>query len=103
VVRDPNGRFVKGVGGGGKSPGRPKRATEEKLFEQFKRGITVEDIDAIRAALVKRASRGDTGAAKLIFEYLFGPPKQQVELSGSGGGPIEIRTVEVVKPADDGE
>jgi hypothetical protein len=78
----PNGRFAPGNQlAKGRAPGRPSRPVEERLFEQFKKGIKVDDIDAVTAAMLGRAKEGDVKAARLIFEYLFGQPRQVADMN----------------------
>jgi hypothetical protein len=38
--------------------------------------------------------------AKWVYGQIDGPPKQDVEISGAGGGPIEIRTITAKLPED---
>jgi hypothetical protein len=78
----PNGKFAPGNQvGKGRASGRPPRPVEEKLFEQFKRCVKAGDIEAIGGAMLDKAKTGDVKAARLIFEYLFGQPRQIVDMN----------------------
>ena len=83
--RDEKGRFAKGNPGG---PGRPTRETEQYFIELFRDCVSDDDFRAVVDALVRAAKRGNTSAAKMILDYLMGPPKQKAEVSGEAGGPI---------------
>jgi hypothetical protein len=49
------------------------------------------EIRAILNKLVERASKkGDTKAARLLFEYAYGKPNQNISVTGEDGGPIKV-------------
>jgi len=69
--RDARGRFLPGNSGG---PGRPPAASVHEHRAALVNAVTPDDIRAVARMLVDRALEGDVGAAKLLFERLFGPP-----------------------------
>ena len=69
--RDPRGRFAKGNAGG---PGNPFSKQVGKLRSALLQAIKPADVVAVVTSLVKAAKEGDTGAAKVLFDRLFGPP-----------------------------
>jgi hypothetical protein len=68
-------RFQKGNPGG---PGRPRGSYVDKL-----KHIRDDDGDAILAAVVKAAKKGNITAARLIIERTEGLPVQPIEHGGS--------------------
>ena len=62
--RANNGRFAKGNSGG---PGNPHAARVPKLRSALLEAVTVEDIQAVIAALMKQAKEGDVAAAKELL------------------------------------
>lgn len=68
--RDARGRFLPGNSGG---PGRPPSASVHEHRAALVNAVTPDDIRAVARMLVDRALEGDVGAAKLLFERLFGP------------------------------
>ena len=89
--RDENGRFVKGHDGG---PGRPKRSTEEKYLAALSRRVTIRDWEKIVDVAVARAKTGDATARTWLSDYLMGKPVQRQEVTGAGGGPVQIQNIE---------
>lgn len=53
-----------------------------------KKKIDGERAYLVRLALFRNAIRGETQAQKIFIEQLQGRPRQSVEVSGPGGGPI---------------
>lgn len=77
-----------GVRLGGRQKGTPNKATTE-LAARFR--AFVEDPKAVeRMRREYRAGNLNPMLVKLFFEYAYGKPKEQVELTGRDGGPIEI-------------
>ena len=77
MVREKNGQFAKGNGGG---PGRPPKAREERYKEILKGAVTYSQWRKIIKKLADKAERGDIQAAKLLFEYLVGKPTQELQI-----------------------
>ena len=78
-------KFKKGKSGNPK--GRPPKLPGlDKLLDEVlgeeKEGKTAAY--AILAALRSRATKGDVQAAKVLFEYGYGKPKQSVDVTSSG-------------------
>ena len=87
MVRDKNGRFVKGNGGG---PGRPKKEREVRYYEIMQTACTFADWKAICKKATEQAKRGDSVARKWLSDYLMGAPTQKHELTGADGGNLVI-------------
>ena len=94
MTRDEKGKFVKGHPGMG---GRKPKSHEEKVLEAVSRACSPADIQAIMEKLVSKAKTGNIQAAKIVLAYAIGMPVQKTEITGAGGGPVEIREIEVVK------
>ena len=94
MVRDENGRFVKGNSGG---PGRPPKKREQRYLEIAKGTITYKQFRALIEDTYKRAMRGDSQARKILFDYLLGSPTQRHEHSGPDNEPMKIQMIEVIK------
>jgi hypothetical protein len=80
--------------------GRPKhwRALSELLRDELAKKHLSSDLtnyEIIVQMLVAKAVRGDQKAAELVLAYAEGKPAQSVALTGLGGGPVEIKTIEV--------
>ena len=69
--RDARGRFAPGNSGG---PGRPPSASVHEHRAALVAAVSPADIQRVAKMLVDKALAGDIGAAKLLFERLFGPP-----------------------------
>ncbi len=87
MVRDSQGKFVKGNGGG---PGRPKKAKEERYYEILVSTVTFADWQAIIKRAVSDAKKGDTSARKWLADYLIGPPVERKEITGADGDTILV-------------
>ena len=85
--RDASGKFVQGNKA---SPGRPPKEREEKYREIFNTTITFARFARIVDKLGQKAEKGDTQAAKILFDYLIGPPVQRNEHTGADGGQLVI-------------
>jgi hypothetical protein len=48
---------------------------------------------AIAKKLLARAKAGEVKAIQLVAERVQGKPKRQIELSGPGGGPLDINNM----------
>jgi hypothetical protein len=67
------------------------RAAILRALERRSRVAQVEALDEIAEKLVALCMGGeDLGALKELGDRLDGKPKQQIEASGEGGGPIVI-------------
>lgn len=81
--RDAGGKFVKGHKPVGKrSPGRPKRKTEEKYLRWMFARVKKADWDIIVDSTIARAKSGDNVARQWLSDYLIGKPKQPIEVEG---------------------
>jgi hypothetical protein len=49
-----------------------------------------EAIDALAERLLKKVEEGDVSAIKELGDRLEGKPVQATEITGSGGGPLEV-------------
>jgi len=80
---DPEtGRFLSGNTGG---PGRPQ-GYRQTLAEAFLNAITVEDMQAVAAVMLKKARGGDTRAAQLILDRFVPKAATTLEVRAPGGG-----------------
>ena len=95
--RDENGRFVKGHNGG---PGRPKKKREARFLEITLSACTFTDWREIVKKAVEQAKAGDATARKWLGDYLQGPPVQRTELTGAGGGAIQLIGIDPDGDAD---
>jgi hypothetical protein len=93
-----NKPFPKGVSGNPK--GRPKiipllnDVIAEIVNEPSGKKADQTKIEAVIYNLTKRAIDGDNAAAKILLEYAYGKPKQQIELTGD----LEINSPSYVLP-----
>lgn len=83
-VRDDKGRFVKGSPGG---PGRPPGSLNLLTICRQKaeaEGVDLESVlwSAIKA-MAKRAIKGDHQTAKILFERLAGPVRQEHDITSA--------------------
>lgn len=96
--RNGNGQFAKGHSGN--PNGRPKkgRALSDLLRtagnKSHGEGITRKR--ALAEKIWEMALDGDLSAARLIYEYVDGKPKQRHEHAGNDGGAIQHTITEVV-------
>ena len=91
MVRDSNGRYVKGQTGNPK--GRPRKEREVEYYRVLQFRCTIEDWQAIIDKAVADAKRGDAVARKWLADYLIGPPVERKEVTGDSGGPIVLKVV----------
>ena len=91
---------------GGKRPGagRPPGAKSAKTLE-IESAARKYAGDALKAlvhvALKGEAEGSRVAAATALLDRGYGRPRQSVELSGNGGGPLAVSvTHEVIDPAD---
>ena len=97
--RKSNGQFAEGWKGG---PGRPKRATEERYLRWTVGRVKRADWITIVDVAVARAKAGDHQARQWLSDYLMGKPKQLMEVTGAGGGPIIVVSWDdTAKPSED--
>jgi hypothetical protein len=95
----------KSTGRGGRRPGagRKKGRVSEKKREIQE--MCREHADAALKALLKVATKGRSEGARVmairtLFEFGFGKPRQAVEVTGGGGGPVHVKvTHHVVDPS----
>lgn len=77
--RNPDGTFKKGhklacAHKAGRKPG------DKALLEKFKASISGKDMKIITGQLITKCKSGNLAAIKLLFSYLFGLPKQTVDI-----------------------
>ena len=65
----------------GNNGGRKPKADEQKLIEKL---TPMED--KAHAALKQALEEGKPWAVKLFFEYLYGKPRQSVDVTSEGAG-----------------
>lgn len=102
----PNKETQFKAGESGNPKGKPKgiknRSTVARTWLEAKKVIvnpltklseelTMEDI--ITLMQIKQAAEGDTAAYKALLDSAYGAPKQNLEMTGEEGGPIETVTV----------
>lgn len=66
------------------------RAAIMRALEERSRVAQVEALDLLAEKLLASCDEGDMAALKELGDRLDGKPKQQIEASGEGGGPIVI-------------
>jgi hypothetical protein len=75
----------------GNKGGRPSKAEEQKLIDKL------SPLEPLAHAKLKEAIEGGKDwAVKMYFEYMYGKPKQQTDLT-SGGEPLEFSLKDVIK------
>lgn len=82
------GTFPPGVSGN--PNGRPPKgySITEMMREMLANKPDVKE--AIGAMIAAKAMEGDPTAIKTLWNYMDGMPKQGVELTGEGGGPLQV-------------
>jgi hypothetical protein len=68
---DSRGRFTEGNAGG---PGNPHARHCARMLEMFRNSITDEEMYGLCRVLFERASGGDMGSLKMIWQYKLGKP-----------------------------
>lgn len=94
--RDAKGKFVKGnkIGNNNhSSPGRPKKAREERYYQITQSACTFADWKLIVKKAVSQAIRGDSAARKFLADYLLGPPPKELRITGARGDALLIEYV----------
>ena len=81
--RGPRGRFAKGNPGG---PGNPYAKRTGDIRNAFVEAVTLDDVQAIVRALVRKAKKGDVIAAREVFDRLVGKATIMVEPGDDAGG-----------------
>ena len=66
--RDDGGKFTSG----NQAAAGSRRGQAHELREWFRNAVTEEDLQAVAAALVSQAKQGDTRAAALLLDRLYG-------------------------------
>ncbi len=97
MVRDKNGRFVKGNGGG---PGRPKKEREVEYYRILQFRCTPDRWQKIIDKALEQAERGDAAARKWLADYLIGPPVERKEVTGADGGDVIVKIISGVTYED---
>ena len=73
--------------------GNTNATKSKKFYDAIDRAIAQDDGKRLRDAaekLLDLAASGEAWAVKELGDRLDGKPKQQIEASGSGGGPLII-------------
>jgi hypothetical protein len=91
--RDTSGRFLAGNKFG---RGNPHAAAVARLRSALLRTVKPADIRSMIKALLGRARKGDTAAAKLVLEYTVGRPVQT-----AGGEPGDVPLIKVLRVSAD--
>jgi hypothetical protein len=76
ALRGPDGRFVKGTGGG---PGRKPKVQELAYLDHFKKAVTPASFEKASRKLLALALDGDVNAIRLLFAYALGNPVQRID------------------------
>ena len=71
--RDKFGQFLPENPGG---PGNPYARRVAALRKAMQAAVTDDDIQAVTRALIEKAKKGDTAAARLVFQYALGKPQE---------------------------
>lgn len=79
--RNEKGQFTKGNPGG---PGRPRREVEARNLQLFWATVSDEDWQAVVAAMIKQAKRGNVAAAQWLGNYHMGKPQDSVDITSNG-------------------
>lgn len=83
------GRFGKGNKLG---KGNPNNRKAQQLRNALLKSVDRQDVLDVMAAMVKKAKEGDTNAAKIVLDRLFGKPRLAVSIETEGNGTtIEVR------------
>lgn len=82
-------------GQSGNPGGRPKKSRE--LEELIREALTMPDgrnkaVERLLGIMAEGEDKDSIAAAKLLKAYGYGNPRQQVEVTGEDGGPLEIAT-----------
>lgn len=77
-------------GQSGNPGGRPKKKLLDEVLEELLAAGDSKECYAIGRALLKKARKGDSKTAQLVAERTQGKPRQPVEHTGPGGGPIQV-------------
>lgn len=90
-IRDEKGRFIEGVSGN--PNGRPKGISitdlVRKELEKAPEGQQITYAQAFLKKLLHKAIiEGDHATQKLIWNYMDGLPRQNIELTGKDGMPL---------------
>ena len=98
--RNIEGKFVTGnqcsVGNASSGDSRAKEL-KKALYD----AVTKEDIKAIAEALATKAKKGDTAAAKELFDRLWGRAKQDIDVEHSGAITFTQALSKATKGAED--
>jgi hypothetical protein len=70
--RDKFGQFLPKSPGG---PGNPYARRTAALRKAMQEAVSDDDIQAVTRALIEKAKKGDTAAARLVFQYALGKPQ----------------------------
>ena len=79
--RDEGGKFTSG----NQAAAGARRSRAHELRSWFRDAVTEEDLQAVAAALVAKAKEGDTRAAALLLDRLYGRVRREPVTLPSGG------------------
>lgn len=80
IERLANGKFMKGHKGL-PGAGNPHAAKVEALRKAMYAAVDKNDLKAVFTKLLLEAKNGNVKAASLLFAYLLGRPKEQIEVN----------------------
>ncbi len=81
MERDGQGRFA--AGHANISPGRPRRAVEEKYHKALVGQVGLAEWQAIILVAVAQAKAGDPVARAWLANYLLGKPRERLDVSSA--------------------
>jgi hypothetical protein len=76
--------------------GKTKKALQDRLITDLLGPYAPRAAKEVGAQLDSDDPKDRQWAANMIIQYVFGKPRQAVEVAGEGGGPLQI-LVEIVK------
>ena len=77
------------------APGNKNAAKGREFEQQMRRAILRDDYARVRQGIEKvldLAAAGERWALEMIRDTMDGRPKQQTEISGPEGGPVQVNT-----------
>ncbi len=89
--RKTNGQFATGHSLGGSAPySKVDREWKAEVMAVFRKVVTHERLEKQLERLAQKADSGNLDALKFELGYLYGKPKETVEISGADGDAIKV-------------